>query len=918
MIAPVRRLGVFILVVVVLAVGGCSGGSSGSPGPSGPAPAHGSLRAESETHFGVITQLTRGQRENAEAYWSSAGDALVFQSNRPPYECDQIFAMPAAGGEARLVSTGSGRTTCAYVLPGDDKVIWSSTHLADPACPPEPDHSQGYVWAVYAGYDIFVSRADGSDARRLTDTPGYDAEATACAADGSIVFTSVRDGDLDLYRMDADGGNVKRLTDAPGYDGGAFFDARCEKLVWRASRPTGEALEDYRRLLGMGLVRPSRLEIYVANADGTEPRQVTYLDAASFGPYFFPSGDRIIFSSNYGDPKGREFELWAVDVDGTRLERITYAPGFDGFPMFSPDGRKLVFGSNRHQKEHGETDIYVAEWVDAAPDAPADAATRDADRVQADVRWLADDARQGRGVGTRGLEDAAVWLFERFEALGFAPRRQTFDVVVSADTGGALAIDGKPVADADWAPSGMSRPANVEGPTVFAGWGIASAALGHDDYARVDAKGKIAVVRRFAPRDGAFADEAVQRRAGDLHEKARAARDRGAIGLIVVDLGDAEEAPFPAPQVERHGDAGIPVAIVKRDVGKRLAKGRHRAALSVRVDKQTRPAHNIVARLDAGAAERLPGAIVIGAHYDHLGLGGEGSLAPGDDEPHNGADDNASGTAALLEVARALAARRAELRRDVWFVAFSGEESGILGSNHFVKAPPEALAIGDVVAMLNMDMVGRLRGNQLQVIGGDSAAEWAEIVDPVCAEQRVQCALGGDGYGPSDQTPFYAAGAPVLHFFTGAHTDYHKPSDDADRINAAGVAATARIVAGVAGRLASREARLTYQSAPAPGPAGDTRSFGASLGTIPDYSDTGEGTPGVLLTGVRPGGPAEQAGMRRGDRIVNMGGADVANLRDMMHVLQNAKPGETTTITVLRDGQRVELRVTYGPSSGRR
>jgi len=321
---------------------------------------------QSEPHLAVVRQLSFGG-ENAEAYWSPDGSELIFQSTRDPYGCDQIFRLAVDGpGDPVLVSTGTGRTTCAYFTAGGQRVLFSSTHLAGPECPPVPDHSQGYVWPLYDSMDLFGAKTDGSDLRQLTDSGSYDAEATVCARDGSIIFTSTRDGDLDLYRMDADGGNIQRLTHTPGYDGGAFFSADCSKIVWRASRLSpGEELEDYQRLLAQNLVRPSRLEIYVANADGSEVRQVTDLGAASFAPFFFPSAERIIFSSNYGDPQGREFDIWAVDVDGSDLERITFSPGFDGFPMFSPDGSRLAFASNRNQKKPGETNIFVANWVES-------------------------------------------------------------------------------------------------------------------------------------------------------------------------------------------------------------------------------------------------------------------------------------------------------------------------------------------------------------------------------------------------------------------------------------------------------------------------------------------------------------------------------------------------------------------------
>ncbi|HEY7216550.1 MAG TPA: peptidase M28, partial [Thermoanaerobaculia bacterium] len=355
-----------------------------------------------EVHLSALRQLTH-EGENAEAYWSPDGVQLVLQSTHPPYACDQIFRLPADGsGAFSLVSTGKGRTTCSYFTADGQRILYSSTHLTSEACPPPPDRSQGYVWSIEPGYEIFTARPDGSDLVRLTDNQAYDAETTVCPRDGSLIFTSTRDGDLDLYRMDADGKNVRRLTDTPGYDGGAYFSPDCSRIVWRASRPKeGAELEDYRRLLAQGLVRPSRLEIWTANADGSEPRQVTYLGAASFAPSFFPSGKRIIFSSNYGDPKGREFDLWAIDLDGSDLERITWTPGFDGFPMFSPDGTRLAFASNRNQSAPGETDVFVARWLDGGDKAAAPAPeTAEAGRFRDDVRWLADDAREGRGIGT--------------------------------------------------------------------------------------------------------------------------------------------------------------------------------------------------------------------------------------------------------------------------------------------------------------------------------------------------------------------------------------------------------------------------------------------------------------------------------------------------------------------------------------
>lgn len=897
----------------------------------------GTLHDPREVHLTAVRQLTFGG-ENAEAYWSFDGSELIYQASGGDVACDQIFRMdPNQPGERTLVSSGTGRTTCAYFLPGDEHVVYATTHLADAACPAPPDRSMGYVWPIYPTYEIVRTRPDGSALERLTENDAYDAEATTCGQDGSILFTSTRDGDLDLYRMDADGADVRRLTDTPGYDGGAFFNADCSKIVWRASRPKGEALADYQQLLTRDLVRPSKLEIFVADADGSNAQQVTYLGAASFAPFFHPDGQRILFSTNHHSDNGREFDIFSVRVDGSGLERITYTPGFDGFPMFSPDGRHLAFGSNRNQGKPGETDVYVARWIETADQARSQqSAVTPADRFRADVGWLADDAREGRGVGTDGLDAAARFLADRFaglglhaagdpgEAAGARSFLQAFEVAVDISRGDdtELLIDGAAVAAERFVPAGFSANGSVNGQVVAAGHGIQAPELGHDDYADIDVAGKIVVVRRYVPAGETFADNDAQRRFGDLRHKAFTAREQGALALLVVDLPEAdelpEEAPLPRLAVSTAGHASLPVAVIDRAAGATLLEGARAVTLTVDLAVEHAWAHNVVARVEAPASSRgsasSRGPIVIGAHYDHLGFGGHGSLSPDEHAPHNGADDNASGTAALLEIARQLMADRQTLQRDVWLVAFSGEETGLLGSTHFTKQPPEGLTIDEVMAMINLDMVGRLR-EKLSVLGAASAEEWDDLVQPACDELGIACVLGGDGYGPSDQTPFYAAGIPVLHLFTGTHEDYHRPSDDTARINAAGGARVASLASDIAVRLAQREASLTYVTAEAPAPAGDTRSYGASLGTVPDYADD---SGGVLLAGVRPGSAAEEAGIQRGDRLVALAGKDIGDIYDFMYILRESKPGEQVVAVVERAGARVELEVTFGSSTSLR
>ena len=324
----------------------------------------GSLLVPGEKHLRNIKQLTFGG-ENAEAYFSADDKQLIFQSKRDGRGCDQIYSMNIDGSNVKMLSNGDGRTTCSYIFPGNKRILYSSTYLGDKQCPPNPDFSQGYVWAVYPSYDIFTANPDGSGIKQLTNTPGYDAETTITRDGKKLVFTSMRDGDLDIYSMDADGKNVRQLTNELGYDGGPFWSYDGKQIVYRAYHPeTDKQKTDYTNLLKQNLIRPTTLDIWVMNADGSNKRQVTHNGKANFGPYFFPDGKRIIFASNMDDPKGRNFDLYKINVDGSGLERLTFNETFDGFPMFTKDGKKLVFASNRNAAKQGDTNVFIADWVE--------------------------------------------------------------------------------------------------------------------------------------------------------------------------------------------------------------------------------------------------------------------------------------------------------------------------------------------------------------------------------------------------------------------------------------------------------------------------------------------------------------------------------------------------------------------------
>jgi Tol biopolymer transport system component len=321
-----------------------------------------SLLHPEEKHLKNVKQLTFGA-ENAEAYFSFDGARLTFQSTKDK-GCDQIYSMKIDGTDIRRVSSGDGRTTCSFYTPDGKSIVYASTHLGGKDCPPVPGRENGYVWPVYASYDIFKINVDGTGLTPLTNTPGYDAEATI-AKDGKIVFTSVRDGDMEIYTMNLDGSDVRRLTRLPGPDGGPFFSADGSKIVFRGRHPQpGAELDDYFALLKKELWKPSGLDVFVMNRDGSGLTQVTKnIGGANWAPFFSPDGKKIIFASNMKDPRGGNFDLYLVNVDGSGLEQVTVDPAFDGFPMFSPDGKKLVFASNRNDRNGTDTNLFIADWV---------------------------------------------------------------------------------------------------------------------------------------------------------------------------------------------------------------------------------------------------------------------------------------------------------------------------------------------------------------------------------------------------------------------------------------------------------------------------------------------------------------------------------------------------------------------------
>ena len=366
------KLNLSILLVFILFTTSCKNAKKGdADAESGATQWVDSLIYPEETHFKSIKQITFGG-DNAEAYWSFDDKQIIFQSNYKEWgvACDQMFLMNVGetfeSSKPPMISTGLGRTTCAYFLPDNKSWVYGSTHLGGNECPPAPLRREGkYVWPIYDSYDIFVADLEGNITAQLTTAPGYDAEATVSPKGDRIVFTSMRTGDLELFTMNIDGTDVKQVTNELGYDGGAFFSPDGTKLIFRSSRPkTDEEIKEYKGLLAEGLVQPTNMELYICNADGSDLRQLTNLGNANWSPFFHPSGEKILFSSNFEAERGFPFNLYMIDIDGKNLKRVTHGETFDAFPVFSNDGKYLIFSSNRNNGGGRDTNLFIAEWQD--------------------------------------------------------------------------------------------------------------------------------------------------------------------------------------------------------------------------------------------------------------------------------------------------------------------------------------------------------------------------------------------------------------------------------------------------------------------------------------------------------------------------------------------------------------------------
>lgn len=991
-----------------------------------------------ESHWvDQVRQITFGGLRAGEGYFSRDGGTMVFQSERDPANpFYQIHLMDLANGDIQRISPGSGKTTCAWIHPDDNRVLFASTHH-DPESVALQEkelefrrsgQQRRYAWDYDPAFELYEYDLAKREYRRLTETRGYDAEGSYGPDGKTILFASNREAFaramspreqtlfdidpasmIDIYKMNADGTDVVRLTDTLGYDGGPFFSPDGQRFCWRRFSEDGVTAE-----------------IFTMSIDGGEAKQLTRLGAMSWAPFYHPSGEYLIFTTNrHGFAN---FELYVVRADGQgEPVRVSHTDGFDGLPVFLPDGKQIAWTTTRGPG--GKSQIFLGRWnhehartvlgldkADAIPDpalaedrlaAAAAAESASPEFTAADigrhVDYLTRRELGGRLTGTEGEARATAYVAAYLESLGFEPAGvdgswyQPFEFPAGAvlGDGNRLVLNDRELPlEQDWRPLSFSGDGDfAAAPVVFAGYGLVAPAgeniAEYDSYVHLDVADKWVLVFRDMPQD--IKPEVRQHwaRYSSPRRKATVARDLGARGILFV-AGPTSGLTSELIRFDRDASqAGVSMAVVSISnraaadlltlAGKTLADEQKaldhgepamgyllekvQVAANLRIERKTGTGRNVLARLRTGKDEPAAAAdgdaatpkvgrpmVIVGAHIDHLGVGGgTSSLAREEerDQVHVGADDNASGVAAMLEIAQYVAREhklgRLDARRDLLITAWSGEELGLFGSQAFTKsfyelypdAPRTPNPFGDVVndpqakaiaaahgmseedepltaavtAYLNLDMVGRLR-DKLIVQGIGSSPAWADEVQRRNVPVGVPLQLDQTATRlPTDAAAFVPREVPILAAFTGAHEDYHTPRDTPDKLNYEGAAKIAQLFGLIARGLLTTDQPPAFeldeaaQSNEAP-----RANLTAYLGTIPDYAP-GD-IKGMKLSGVAGEGPAAKAGVKGGDVIVELAGRKIENIYDYTFAIEGLKIGQAVKMVVIRGDQKVELEVT--------
>jgi len=909
-----------------------------------------------------MRQLTFEGARSGEGYFSPDGQWMIFQSERdsknPFY---QIYLMDLTTGQTKRVSSGIGKTTCSWIHPDKKKALFASTHLdADVKKKAQQEweerkspNKSNYSWSYDETYDLFSVDLNTKRSTRLTKEKGYDAEGSYSPDGQWIAFASNRNGYtdtlpeaelklfqqdpsymMDIYIMKSDGSEVKQLTTERGYDGGPFFSPDGAKITWRRFSPNGQTAE-----------------VFTMNIDGSNQKQITHMNVMSWAPYFHPSGDYLIFASNKEGYKN--FELFIVDAEGEHEPvRVSYSDGFDGLPVFTPDGQHLAW---TRRNEQGESQIYLSKWDDTKArqllnvkkyflpkvEPLAHSAVPDwfsVARAREWVTYLSSQSLEGRKSGSAAEKEYTEALAQEFKKLGLTPvvsegYLQPFTFVSGVELGVAnqLRIQGQmALLGTDWIPMSFSKMEMAEGPMAFVGYGIVAPATNElaafDSYGDASVTGKWAVALADIPADVPNAKRFQLNLYSRPHHKALVARQKGALGLILVDLKDSGDmklrfdggdasAGLPvvrmswklASEMLKKSDLNLSNLKRKLDTGDALTQTELRTRVSARVDLKfiRSQAYNVLAEI---RAPRAKSTVIVGAHGDHLGRGHLGSSLARDnerDKVHPGADDNASGVATVLELAKYFSdpERAKNLKTNLVFAVWSGEELGNLGSTYFGKNYKGS----KLKAYVNLDMVGRLT-DQLLVQGLASAKQWRSVLEPLVVKSQIPVSIQSDPYLPTDSLAFYLNEVPTLTFFTGAHSEYHSPRDVVELINFDGMSRVGGLVAQVVDTIADPGVKLDYQKVKSTQSPMSGRSFRLYLGTIPDYSQ--EGIKGVKISGTTKDSPAEKAGLKAGDIIIELGETKINNLYDYVYCLQAMKANEKTTVKVRRQDRLVELEIT--------
>ena len=1055
-----------------------------------------------------VRQITLEGLRSGEGYFGTGNSAseMVFQSERRgdnPFF--QIYTLDFETGDTMPISPGFGKTTCAWLHPDGDRVLYASTQFDPKAKQKQIDElafresgeTRRYSWDYDPEYEIVAFHRKTKTYQQLTDAEGYDAEGSyspdgkliAFASNRKAFTTKLSDTDqklfdtdpsfmMDIFIMNADGSDVRQLTDVPGYDGGPFFSPDGKRICWR-------------RFSKDGLLA----EIYTMNIDGSDQQQLTKMNVMSWAPFYHPSGDYLIFTTNkhgFGN-----FELYIVDANPVALSsplRVTDTDGFDGLASFTPDGKKLTWTSNRNSKKQSQ--IYLADWKHGAArkalrigdsaasgpnesllesslvpgdaiDAPgtgaaveeasslATAAAKmgssdfEAADIVRHVDYLCRKELGGRMTGSEGERKATAYVAAYLSHLGCQPEAgdsyfQAFDFPKGAQLlpGNALSWSTKDAtlrtaAETDFRPLTFSANTTVEdAEVVFAGYGIVAPQTEdfdeYDSYVHLDVKDKWVLVFRFVPEDLSPEQRQHLKFYSGLRKKLFHARQNGAIGLIVVSGPTSQVRQQLVPLRNDFAPSGSSIAAISvtddvvnkwmdlsgkslADLQKKFDTGEPamgfdliglKVSANVAVEQTTGRGRNVVARLQFGD-QPSDEVIVVGAHIDHLGKGSASSLAKEDQQGniHVGADDNASGVAAMLEIAEFLSNAKTtgdagSFQRDILFAAWSGEELGLHGSKHFTDTMLQAAAtdnkdadeagnasnahdfvigvledggyelngdpitieeleknlsvvakmsdtfpveivaaedavMGDlvavykltdkyiqgnialgirelnqtglnVVAALNMDMVGRLE-DKLVLQGIGSSAAWPKIIERKNVVVGLPLTLSDDTDLPTDATSFYQSGIPILSAFTGSHSDYHTPRDTPEKLNYPDAARIAKLMGLVAADLSKSDAKPKYvrqESKPKQAVRGGVRAY---LGTVPSYGDD---VVGVKLSGATAGAPADVAGVKGGDIIVELAGQNIENIYDYTAAIDGLKIGQETSIAVMRGDQRIKMKIT--------